>query len=48
MWSPQVKLGQTSNKVLISSFPYKQNLVTKLVVTLGYNFTKYLFIGGEF
>ena len=25
-----------------------QNLVTKLVVPLNYNFTQYIFIGGEF
>ena len=25
-----------------------KKLATKLVITLGYNFTQYLFIGGEF
>ena len=30
------------------SFIEGQSLATKFVVTLGYNFTQYLFIGGEF
>ena len=33
---------------ILSHFIVKQSLVTKLVVTLGYNLTQYLFIGGEF
>ena len=32
----------------MNKFSYGQNLVTKLVVTLGYNLTQYLFIGDEF
>ena len=37
-----------ANKLLIRILVEKQNLATKLVVTLDYNITQYLFIGGEF
>ena len=52
-------MNSTKNKLKFSACPkrtlirlvicYKgQNLATKLIVTLGYKLTQYLFIGGEF